>query len=69
MALQLADGRSPSELGVTRQLDDGEGTTYELHLQPFTITVDALGLALTAGWIDAERLCRHVPAGRVVDCP
>ena len=69
VALQLANGRSPRELGVTRRPDDGQGTTYELHLQPFTITVDALGLALTAGWIDAERLCRHVPAGRIVDCP
>lgn len=69
VALLLAYGHSPRELGVARPLDDGQGTTYELHLQPFTITVDALGLALTAGWIDVDRLCQDVPAGRIVDCP
>ncbi len=69
VALQLAEGRSARELGVAKPIDGGEGTTYELYLQPFTITVDALGLALTAGWIDAERLCQDVQAGRVADCP
>ncbi|MCM5559275.1 substrate-binding domain-containing protein [Pleomorphomonas sp. JP5] len=68
-ALQLADGRLPMELGVARRLGDGQGTTYELNLQPFTITVDALGLALSTGWIDAERLCHQVPAGHIADCP
>ncbi|MBS1182399.1 MAG: xylF [Proteobacteria bacterium] len=69
LALKLADGRTPQDLGVAKPADDGHGTTYELHLQPFTITVDALGLALTAGWIDAEHLCQGVPAGRIADCP
>lgn len=69
VALKLADGHSPRELGVAKPTDDGKGTTYELYLQPFTITVDALGLALSAGWIDSHRLCQDVPAGRITDCP
>ncbi len=69
VALRLAEGRAPRELGVALPADDAGGVTYELHLQPFTITADALGLALTAGWIDARRLCRDVPAGRLADCP
>lgn len=69
VAVRLAGGTSPLELGVAKPADDNHGTTYELHLQPFTITVDALGLALTAGWINAERLCEDVPAGRIPDCP
>lgn len=69
VALKLANGQSPRELGVAKPADDGQGTTYELYLQPFTITVDALGLALTAGWIDTTRLCQDVPVGRIADCP
>lgn len=69
LALKLAEGRSPTELAVAKPADNGQGTTYELYLQPFTITVDALGLALSAGWIDAERLCKDVPAGHIADCP
>lgn len=69
VALKLAEGRSPGELAVAKPVNNGQGTTYELYLQPFTITIDALGLALTAGWIDTHRLCQDVPAGQVVDCP
>lgn len=68
LALALAAGRSPAEIAVAKPTDDGQGTTYEFYLQPFTITVDALGLALSAGWIDAQRLCQNVPKGRIADC-
>ncbi|WP_370675505.1 substrate-binding domain-containing protein [Pleomorphomonas sp. PLEO] len=69
VALKLAEGRSPRELGVAKPTDDEQGTTYELYLQPFTITADALGLALTTHWIDIPRLCQDVPVGHIADCP
>jgi len=68
IALKLASGTSPKELGVARSAGEGGGTSYELHLQPFTINIDALGLALTAGWIDTGRLCENVRSGTLHEC-
>lgn len=68
VALDLAGGRQMKELGVARPSENSFGMTYELHLQPFTITPDALGLALTAGWIDIAGLCSGVPDGRLPEC-
>jgi D-xylose transport system substrate-binding protein len=68
IALRLANGASPRELGVAKSASAGWGTSYELHLQPFTITIDTIGLALTAGWIDAARLCEGVPSDSLPEC-
>ena len=71
------------EIGIAQQRNTGLAATHEfagtaqMQVLPrdletvglFEDDAQALGLALTAGWIDAERLCRHVPAGRIVDCP
>lgn len=68
IALRLANGASPKELGVAKATNSGWGTSYELHLQPFTINIDSIGLALTAGWIDVARLCEGVPAKGLPEC-
>lgn len=67
-ALKLAAGSSAGELGVARSAGSGLGTIYELHLQPFTINIDALGLALAAGWIDVDRLCEGAASGSLPEC-